>query len=416
MRVDFSSRPRHGDGGFSGPVAILGAGPYGLAAAAHLRAAGAQTLSFGEPLEFWRNNMPTGMVLRSRYRSSSISDPKRQFTISDYERAVGTTVQRPHLRLEEFLEYASWFQRQAVPEIDSRRVASVRRENGSFELELSDGERVEASRVVIAGGLSPFPRRPEPFASLPPALVSHAADHVDLGVFAGKRVIVIGAGQSALESAALLSERGASVELLARAPMIRWLAQEDGALAEGPPRGRFIPIAPPPTDVGGRLSGWIAATPDVYRRTPPAAQAWVVSRCIRPAGAAWLKPRLENAVLSPGHSVVGAEPDGEQVRLVLADGSQRLVDHVLLGTGYQVDVRRYPFLAPELTAELELVNGYPRLTPGLESSVPGLHFVGAAAAYSFGPIMRFVVGTWYAAPAVTRGVLGHSQKPISFAF
>jgi FAD-dependent urate hydroxylase len=79
-------------------------------------------------------------------------------------------------------------------------------------------------------------------------------------------------------------------------------------------------------------------------------------------------------------------------------------------------VRRYPFLAPELAAEVEVDNGYPRLRAGLESSVPGLHFLGAPAAQTFGPIMRFVVGTWYAAPSVTRRVLGRRQRPLATAF
>jgi hypothetical protein len=105
------------------------------------------------------------------------------------------------------------------------------------------------------------------------------------------------------------------------------------------------------------------------------------------------------------------------VTLRLADGSSRTVDHVLVGTGYRVDVRRYPFLERGLAASIAVADGgYPVLGPGLESSVPGLHFMGAAAAHSFGPIMRFVVGTWYSAPAVARRVAGRRQPPISFAF
>jgi hypothetical protein len=43
------------------------------------------------------------------------------------------------------------------------------------------------------------------------------------------------------------------------------------------------------------------------------------------------------------------------------------------------------------------VGGYPILGRGFESSIPGLHFLGAPAAWSFGPTMRFVSGSWYAA-------------------
>jgi FAD-dependent urate hydroxylase len=67
-----------------------------------------------------------------------------------------------------------------------------------------------------------------------------------------------------------------------------------------------------------------------------------------------------------------------------------------------VDVRRYGFLAPELIQKVRCIDGYPDLIAGFESSVPGLHFLGAPAARSFGPVMRFVSGTWYAAPTLTR--------------
>lgn len=56
-------------------VVIIGAGPYGLAAAAHLRAAGINPRVFGQTMDFWQNQMPRGMLLRSSWRASHISDP-----------------------------------------------------------------------------------------------------------------------------------------------------------------------------------------------------------------------------------------------------------------------------------------------------------------------------------------------------
>ena len=93
---------------------------------------------------------------------------------------------------------------------------------------------------------------------------------------------------------------------------------------------------------------------------------------------------------------------GNAVQVVLDDGQERQVDHVLLATGYRVDVSRHTLLTEELRHSLRRVDGYPELTYGLESSVPGLHFLGAPAAESFGPLMRFVSGTGYAARALTR--------------
>jgi len=390
-------------------VAIVGAGPYGLASAAHLRHAGVDVAIFGEVMEFWHKQMPKGMVLRSRKRSSNISDPQRALTLDDFGKAPGDKM--THATLDQFLEYGHWFQSRVAPDVDSRRVRRVESANGGFKLTLDDGESREVDRVVVAAGLSPFPWKPVPFDPLPSSLVSHSSEHDDLGRFSGKKVVVIGAGQSALESAALLHEAGARVEVIARAPSVRWLRGENGVQ-----RRRLTHAMYPPTDVGGRLNGWIAAFPDVFRRLPKRYYPTISYRCIRPAGAGWLVPRLADVPITTERTVIRTEPEGDRLRLELDDGSERVVDHVLLGTGYDIDVARYDFLAPELTQSIERVNGYPVLRPGLETSVPGLHFMGAPAALSFGPIMRFVVGTWYAAPALARRVIGKRQRPLRSAF
>jgi predicted ATP-grasp superfamily ATP-dependent carboligase len=398
--------------GTPGEVAIIGAGPYGLAAAAHLRHAGVPLRVFGDVLEFWHEQMPVGMMLRSRRRSTHISAPEQGLTIDDYEADSGRKLSSPSLKLDEFIEYGRWFQEQAVPDVDARKVQRVEHSGESFRLQLEDGEEVEVDRVIVAAGLSPFGRRPEPFRGLPPTLVSHSADVRDLSRFADRKVLVVGGGQSALESAALLNEAGAEVEVAVRAPQIWWLAPEDAPKKRGI-RSR-LPL--PPTDVGGFATGWTAAVPDLWRIAPRRLKPTISYRCIRPAGSDWLRPRLEGVPLGMEAHAVAAQPSKGSVSVSLADGSEREYDHVLLGTGYEIDVTRYPFLARALTEQIEVEGGYPRLRAGLESSVRGLHFLGAPAAHTFGPIMRFVVGTWYAAPAVTRGVLGRRQRPLATAF
>jgi cation diffusion facilitator CzcD-associated flavoprotein CzcO len=397
---------------------VIGAGPNGLAVAAHLRDAGIETMSFGEPLESWSGHMPAGMLLRSRRRSSHIADPRQALTIGAYEQACRLRVSDPTITLEEFVDYGRWFQRTAVRDVDPRRVTAVARDGDAFLVQVDGGEEIATARVIVAAGLSPFMDRPEPFARLPAAVCSHSYEHADLGVFAGLRTAVIGSGQSALESAALLHEAGAAVEVLARAPAIRWLGELDGGVSTSrKAERRPLPaITPPPTDVGGRATGWIAAAPEVFRVLPESLHPTISYRCIRPAGAGWLRPRLVDVPISCGRSVLDARADVDCVKLSLSDGSTREVDRVLLGTGFKIDVRRYPFLTRELMADIRLAGGYPVLGPGLESSVPGLHFAGAPAAYSFGPVMRFVVGSWYAAPAIARRAAERRQPPVSFAF
>jgi hypothetical protein len=103
--------------------------------------------------------------------------------------------------------------------------------------------------------------------------------------------------------------------------------------------------------------------------------------------------------------VLSASARGNQVELKLSDGSHELVDHVLMATGYRVDVRKYEFLSAPLVSALRLIGGCPVLWPGFESSVPGLHFLGAPAVWSYGPLMRFVAGADFAARAVSQSVV-----------
>jgi hypothetical protein len=391
----------------SEPVAIVGAGPYGLAAAAHLLDAGVDTRVFGAPMQFWREQMPVGMFLRSRLRASHISDPKRALKLDDFARARGRQLSNP-IKLADFVDYARWFQRQAVPHIDPRRVRSIELRRGGFRLGLDDGETVLASRVVIAAGIGRFGWRPQPFDTLPEALVSHSSQHCDFEGFRGRKVVVVGAGQSALESAALLHESEADVEVVARSSSVFWLQETE--------RPVCLPlITPPPTGVGGRLLGWLAAAPDVYHGLSGRARRFVLTRTYRPAGASWLRARLAQVPITTGRVITAVQAHGD-VCLQLDDGSTRRAEHILLATGYRVDLARYEFLGQDVLRLLQFTEGYPRLGPGLESSIAGLHFLGAPAAMSFGPIMRFVVGTWYAAPALTRHVLGKRQPILSLSF
>jgi NADPH-dependent 2,4-dienoyl-CoA reductase/sulfur reductase-like enzyme len=351
------------------------------------------------------------MLLRSRRRASHIADPTQSLTIDEYEESTGVRLSEP-IELQQYIEYGRWFCRLAAPDLDRRRVHRIDRVDGVFNLTLEDGEEISVSRVVIAAGLEPFARRPPPLGDLPHDLVTHSSDYEELSRLSGKRVIVIGAGQSALESAAILHESGADVELVARASGIKWLANEESTGV----RAGMSRLMMPPTGVGGRATGWIAAAPGLLTRMPARLRPEITRRCTVPAGSGWLRPRLAKVPMHLERVVAEAAPAGSGVRVTLDDGTVRRADHVVLGTGFRVDVARYPFLSPKLVSDLDLVGGYPRLRPGLESSVPGMHFVGAAATLSFGPLMRFVVGTWYAAPAVARSVLGRRQRVVRLSY
>jgi predicted ATP-grasp superfamily ATP-dependent carboligase len=392
-------------------VAIVGAGPYGLSSAAFLRGAGVGVQIFGEPMGYWRRHMPRGMLLRSRWRSSHIADPDRSLTLGSFEQDRKAKLPE-HVPVEEFVEYGLWYQQQVAPDLDQRRVERIAASNGGFGLELDDGDEVRAKRVVVSAGLHGFAHKPPPLGGLPAELVSHSSDHLEFGGFGGRSVLVVGAGQSALESAAFLREAGAEVEVVVRSSSVVWLRLDP---RPDRPGEQLRELARPPTDVGGRL-GWVAAAPDVYRVVPDRLRKLVNERCLRPRAGQWLKPPLAGVRFTLDRRIVEAEPQGGGVWVRLDDGSTRSVDHVVLGTGFEINVASYPFLSTELVSRLELDRGYPRLGPGLESSVPGLHFTGALASHSFGPITRFVVGTWYAAPALTERVVGKRRHKVRLSY
>ena len=377
-------------------VVIVGAGPYGLAAAAFLRQRDGLTVAaFGEPMRFWRTGMPTGMLLRSAWSASSIADPKAALTLDAYRRVSGNHLCAP-ITLDRFIEYGLWYQRAALPDLDSRKVAAIEQEGRGFRVNLEDGEQLRAERVVVAAGIGHFAHRPTEFARVPSPLASHTSEHQTLSRFAGKRVVVIGGGQSALESAALLNELGCEVEVLVRRPRVHWLGWKERLRSIGPAAKVFFS----PADVGPAGVSRIVASPELLRKFPRSVQDRLRTISVRAAGARWLMDRLRDVPIRTSTRVTEAVLANGCLQLKLSDGSSRKPDHVLLGTGYRVDLSRYNFLSEMLIQQIRMHDGFPRLRAGFESSVRGLHFLGAPAAWTYGPLMYFVSGTQYAAAAL----------------
>jgi FAD-dependent urate hydroxylase len=389
-------------------VTVVGAGPYGLSSAAYLRAAGVETKVFGEPMSFWQRQMPAGMCLRSNWGASHIADPKQELTLDTYCRQNGNHIAKP-IPLERFVDYGQWYQKQAIRDLDRRSVLNIDLDARGFKVTLADGEEFIAKRVVVATGISTFANRPAQFTGIPSELASHSSEHSDLRKFKGKRVIVVGAGQSALESAALFKEAGIEAEVIGRDQTLNWV----GLHPKLHHLGMISKMMYSKRDVGPAGISRLVAMPHLFRKFPRGFQDRTAYRAIRPAGAGWLKPRLQGVTITLGRSITSATTAGGQLVLTLSDETERRVDHALLATGFRVDASKYPFLSPSLVKQLKLVNGYPVLKRGLESSVPGLHFAGKPAAWSFGPLLGFVSGTEFAANELVRSITRDNGKALT---
>ena len=389
-------------------VAIIGAGPYGLAAAAHLRAADVSVRVFGQALSFWRRNMPTGMKLRSPWIATHIAEPRGRYRLDDYFGEMGLSPPGL-LPVENFIDYGTWFQHHVAPDLDTRTVVRVAPRDGGFRIVLEDGENVFAKRVVMATGLLNHEHRPAQFYGLPRSLVSHSCEHTDSAQFKGRRVAVIGRGQSACESAALLHEAGADVDIICRGHLV-WNADPGtrGVLRKGL-RSLLGKALIPPSQVGPFPYNWLVEAPALIRHLSAGARDRLNEHCLHPTAILWLRPRLRDIPRHEETRILEAQRDGNRIVLTV-DGSSRRVDHVLLATGYRVSVDKMQVLDPQLRSRVARHGDFPLLSAGFELSVEGLHFVGASAVASFGPLLRFIAGAGFAARRIARTVRDRSRS------
>ncbi|GCF08207.1 FAD-dependent oxidoreductase [Dictyobacter arantiisoli] len=373
-------------------VVVLGAGPYGLSVSAHLLGHGLKVATFGKPIYFWRNHMPDGMLLRSYWWATNLSDPQNKYTMARYFTEKSIQPSNP-LPRETFIDYGLWFQEHAVPDLDETYISNIERTNEQFRVTLADGRVVLSKSVVMAPGLHYYLYSPAEYAHMPKALVSHSSDYASFTAFKQKKVAVIGAGQGALESAALLHEQGADVTVLCRRS-IRWLPVENMKIPA------LIRAARAPQ--AGMGNGWmnflLEKYPYVFQHAPRSRRDHVLDTTHGPAGSVWLKTRLiDKVTIKENARIEKIAAVDEQARITLTTGEILSFDHVILGTGYRPDVKELPMLDQDLKDALRTHRGSPVLSNWFETNIPGLYFLGFSSARSFGPFYRFVVGAGAAA-------------------
>jgi cation diffusion facilitator CzcD-associated flavoprotein CzcO len=370
---------------------IIGAGPFGLAMAAYAQDHSIDYLLVGRAMDSWRSHMPQRMLLRSR--CDWHLDPCEQYTIDRFLASRGLSREEVEpLNRDFYLEYVDWFQRQRglvpIPELVQRLDAAA----GGFQATLQDGSLIQANRVLLAIGFAYFPHLPaDLIARLPTGRYSHTCELVTFDHLRAKRCLIIGGRQSAFEWTALLAEAGAAaVHVSHRHPTPRFANSEWAEINQM--MARFVDEP-----------GWYRALAggeqaDVQRKF---AQAKVK---LEP----WLWPRVdkENVTLWPETQMVSCrETDHGDLHVRLDSGDTLSVDHVILATGYRVDMAQVPFLAAgNLLPRLAMNDGFPKLDDQFQTSVPGLFITSLPATRDFGPFFGFTVAVNASAKLIGRAV------------
>lgn len=385
-------------------VVVMGAGPYGLSTAAHLLGQGLNVAIFGKPMELWRDYMPKGMLLRSFWWATNLSDPQKQFGLERYvNEELGIQAFDP-MPGEMIADYGLWFQKHAVPNVDETYIQTIERKDGQFEVTLVDGRVMTCSSVVMALGLQPYVYRAPEYDHLPKELVSHTAIHRTFDSLAGKKVAMIGGGQSALESSALAYESGVEIELISRKALV-WITDP----AAFPTHRSLLERVRKPK--AGIAAGWFnrieETFPYSFQKLPRSTKDRFLNGigAHGPMGSAWLKPRLVDKVpLHEQTSVQQVKETDDGLLLTLSTDKTLKVDHIILATGYRPDIQRLTMLGESILPHIQDYHGAPILSSYFETSVPGLYFVGYSSYKSCGPYYRFVVGTEAASRRITRAI------------
>jgi Pyridine nucleotide-disulphide oxidoreductase len=389
-------------------AAIIGTGPYGLSIAAHLSRLGIPHRTFGRPMESWLSHMPKGMMLKSDGFASDIYDPNREFTLKEFciERGIEYSDVGTPVPLEVFSAYGIAFRDRLVPEVEEVFVAKVDHCDGGFMIKLETGETLTTKRVILAVGITHFGFVPPNLRHLPSEFLSHSSQHSDLELFRDRSVAVIGGGSSGIDLAGLLRESGADVQLVARAKALKFHEK----MPMDKPRSLWQQARSPLSGLGpGLRSRLFANSPNVFYHLPKRYRLDTVRTFLGPAGGWFAREKVIGKVpLVLGFSVEHAEIIDNRVCLHLrgVNGSERKLhpNHVIAATGYKVDLNRLTFLSPKLRERIETLDAAPILSSTFESSIPGLYFVGLAAANSFGPVMRFAYGAGYTARHLTKKI------------
>ncbi|MCT2593166.1 NAD(P)/FAD-dependent oxidoreductase [Streptomyces sp. N2-109] len=320
-------------------VAVIGGGQSGLAAAHALLREGLR------PVVLEASGRPAGSWPRY-YDSLTLFSPARYSALPGSPFG-GDGDRYPHR--DEVVHYLTRYADQLDVEIRTdTRVGTVEPDGPGFTLRTSDGRSIGAAGVVAATGAFARPLRPAlPGAADFTGELLHAAGYRNPEPYAGKRIVVVGGGNSAVQIGHELAQ-SARVTLASRSPL------------------RFLPQI----REGRDLHHWLTTTG--FDQLPPAWLAHFVDATLV------LDDGRYQAALETGRLVrrpMFTALEGDEV--VWADGTREQADAVLLATGYRPSLS-----CLEPLGALD-ADGAPLHSGGISLTRPGLVYLGLEFQRSF---------------------------------
>jgi len=348
-------------------VAVVGAGPAGLAALRALTAAGIDAVAFERGARVggvWTlERRPT-----AAYDSLHLITSRARTEFAEHPMPPGTPDYPSRETVGAWLEdFAARFGLGERIRLGAGVERARRRPGGGWRLEVgADGERVDADVLVVASGHNEVARWPDPpYRGDFEGEQLHALDYDDPAVFAGRRVLVVGMGNSALDIATDLSHHAEQTFLSVRHGS--WIIPKRML---GKPADQVI-------------SPW-SAVHVPWRLRQPIAETLLKLTVGRPedvglpaptGGLFESHPSISDTIVSRiAHGEIAPKPGIEALeggRVRFTDGSAEDVDAIVWCTGYRVTV---PFLDDAHTGpDPQQLALYKRV---LHLDVPDLFFIG----------------------------------------
>jgi len=355
-------------------ILIVGAGPYGLSLANYLAHQKKDFLIAGKSMELWREHTFDNMDLRSDVATSTIIHPENKFSFENYCLSNNQSIEelKGMLPVTTFRRYLNWCESSYDFDVIPEYVVKIEKNDHGFTSRLKSGAEIVSNKVVMATGVAHHLNIPEDLLNSKSSIkeksktknlkVIHSYDTAEIAHQKNKKVLVIGAGQSAAESIDILLQNKNKVD-------------------------------------------WHSRTRPIYFKEPLNIPKWLFNIIVYSAGVVRaIPPAISKRILSIFSATTitpNFQPMMEKIQRLKHLPDLSNYDIIVTATGYRYDIRYMDFIGDTILKNLKLRKQMPYVNPDFETSIPGLHFIGPIIEQYFGPAMKFMIGAHYAAPKLS---------------